>query len=118
MTATPPYIAFTVDARKLTLVADKKLSTEQQAEVQHTMQASVLQSKLYPFISLRSTKIEKTGVDHWLVTGELTLRGETRPIQADVQYTVGGSAFSSLRLRLDCKPSSACNFSHHSSSEW
>jgi hypothetical protein len=85
----PPYVAFTVDARKLTLVADKKLSTEQQAEVQHTMQASVLQGKLYPFISFRSTKIEKTGVDHWLVTGELTLRGETRPIQAEVHYAAG-----------------------------
>ena len=85
----PPHVAFTVDARKLTLVADKKLSTEQQAEVQQTMQASVLRSKIYPFISFHSTKIEKTGVDHWLVTGELTLRGQSRTIQAEAHYAAG-----------------------------
>ena len=84
-----PQIAFTVDARKLTLVEDSKLSAEQQAEIQHTMHAKVLQSESYPLISLHSTKIEKTGVNRWLVTGELTLHGQSRPIRADVHYAEG-----------------------------
>lgn len=84
-----PQVTFTVDARKLTLVEDHKLSTEQQAEGQHTMQTKVLQSESYPLISFHSTKIEKTGVNHWLVTGELRLHGQSRPILAEVHYAEG-----------------------------
>jgi len=84
-----PQVAFTVDARKLMLVEDSKLSAEQQAEIQHTMHAKVLQSESYPLISFHSTKIEKTAVNHWLVTGELTLHGQSRPIRADVHYAEG-----------------------------
>src|SRR5258708_35548451 len=53
----PPQVAFIVDARKLELVEDRKLSSEQQAEIQHTMQANVLQSESYPLISFHSSKI-------------------------------------------------------------
>jgi polyisoprenoid-binding protein YceI len=84
-----PLVAFTVDARKLTLVEDSKLSAEQQAEIQHTMHAKVLESESYPLISFHSTKIEKAGVNHWLVTGDLTLHGQRRPILAEVQYAEG-----------------------------
>src|SRR5579864_3968511 len=84
-----PQVAFTVDARKLTLVEDNKLSEGQQAEVQHTMHAKVLQSQSYPLISFHSTKIEKTGVNQWLVSGELTLHGQSRPIRAEVNYAEG-----------------------------
>jgi polyisoprenoid-binding protein YceI len=80
-------VAFTVDARKLTLVEDSKLSAEQQAEIQHTMH--VLESESYPLIIFHSTKIEKAGVNHWLVTGELTLRGQSRPVRAEVHYAEG-----------------------------
>jgi hypothetical protein len=84
-----PQVAFTVDARKLTLVEDNKLSEGQQAEVQHTMHAKVLQSQSYPLISFHSTKIEKTGVNQWLVSGELTLHGQSRLIRAEVDYEEG-----------------------------
>ena len=84
-----PQVAFTVDARKLTLVEDSKLTAEQQAEIQHTMHAKVLESESYPLISFHSTKIEKAGVNHWLVTGDLTLHGQRRPILAEVQYAEG-----------------------------
>jgi polyisoprenoid-binding protein YceI len=84
-----PQVAFTVDARKLTLVEDNKLSAEQQAEIQHTMHAKVLQSESYPLISFHSTKIEKTGANHWIVTGELTLHGQSRPILAEAHYAEG-----------------------------
>lgn len=84
-----PQVTFTVDARKLTLVEDSKLRAAQQAEIQLTMQAKVLQSESYPLISFHSTKIEKTGVNDWLVTGELMLHGQSRPIRAEVHYAEG-----------------------------
>jgi hypothetical protein len=59
-----PQVAFTVDARKLTLVEDNKLSAEQQAEIQHTMHTKVLESESYPLTIFHSTKIEKAGVNH------------------------------------------------------
>jgi hypothetical protein len=59
-----PQVGFTVDARKLTLVEDNKLSAEQQAEIQHTMHAKVLESESYPLTIFHSTKIEKAGVNH------------------------------------------------------
>jgi len=64
-----PKVAFTVDARKLTLVQENKLRAEQQVEIQYTMHAKVLQSESYPLISFHSTKIDKTGVNHWPVKG-------------------------------------------------
>src|SRR5260370_34541296 len=85
-----PQVAFTVDARKLTLVEDNKLRTEQQAEVQRTMQAKVLQSEIYPLISFHSTKVEKNGVNRWIVSGELTLHGQSRSIQAEVHDSTEG----------------------------
>jgi len=85
-----PQVAFTVDARKLTLVEDNKLRTEQQAEVQRTMQAKVLQSESYPLISFHSTKVEKNGVNRWIVSGELTLHGQSRSIRAEVHDSAEG----------------------------
>lgn len=96
-----PQIAFTVDARKLTLVEDNKLNAAQQAEIQHTMHAKVLESESYPLISFHSTKIEKTGVDHWLVTGELMLHGQSRPILAEVHGTEGAYAGRSTIKQTD-----------------
>jgi hypothetical protein len=84
-----PQVVFTVDARKLRLVEDSKLSAEQQAEIHHTMHAKVLESESYPLISFHSTKIEKTGVNHWSVTGDLTLHGQSRSILAEVHYAEG-----------------------------
>ena len=84
-----PKVAFTVDARKLTVVQDDKLTAEQQGEVERTMHARVLDSESYPLISFHSTKIEKTGVNQWMVSGELTLRGRSRPILAEVRYNDG-----------------------------
>jgi polyisoprenoid-binding protein YceI len=95
-------VAFTVDARKLTLVGDSKLSAEQQAEIQHTMHAKVLQSESYPLISFHSTKIEKTALNHWLVTGELTLRGQSRPIRAEVHYAERAYTGRSTIKQTDC----------------
>lgn len=86
----PGHVAFKVEARALTVMPDKGLSADKQAEVQKTMQTDVLESEKYPEIEFRSTKIEQTQPDHWLVMGDLSLHGQTRPIRVDVRGAAGG----------------------------
>ena len=87
-----PRVSFAVDARGLALMEDDKLSPGEQAEVQHTMHVQVLESETYPLISFHSVKIQKAGADHWIVFGDLTLHGRTKPIQADVR--IGDGAYT------------------------
>lgn len=94
-------VSFTVDARKLTLVQDKKLSADQQAEVQRTMLTKVLESENYPLISFHSTKIEKTGDNRWAVTGDLTLHGRSRPVLAVVRGESGNYTGRSIIKQTD-----------------
>lgn len=83
------HIAFRVDAKALTVMPDEKLSTEKQAEVQRTMQTVVLESDKYPEITFRSTRIDALETGHWRVTGDLTLHGQTHPLQVDVKSAGG-----------------------------
>ena len=89
-----------VEAAKLQVV-DADLSMEKRAEVQSTMRGSqVLDSSHFPEIRFHSTRVEKKDADHWAVRGELTLHGQTRPIDIDVTQKDGryrGSA--TLRQR-------------------
>lgn len=86
----PAHAAFRVEAKAMTVMPDEELSADKQAEVQRTMQADVLESEKYPEIKFRSTKVEQRQPDHWLVTGDLTLHGQTRSIQVDVKNASGG----------------------------
>ena len=80
----PSHVAFTFLARKLMVEPDKGLSTENQAEVQRTMQEKVLGSERYPEISFRSTSGTKTGSDIWTVPGILALHVHSNPVGATV----------------------------------
>src|SRR5438876_111438 len=42
-------------------------------------------SMTYSTIAFRSTRIEQADAGHWKVTGNLTLRGTTRPVLLDVE---------------------------------
>jgi hypothetical protein len=98
---TAAHVAFRVDAKTMTVMPDDKLSAEKQAEVQRTMQAEVLESDKYPEISFRSTKVDQLQPDHWLVTGDLSLHGQTRSIQVDVKNASGRYAGSSKLKQTD-----------------
>ena len=61
-------------------VLDPKLTADKRAEVQARMLGrEVLDSGKFPDITFRSTAIEPAGADRWMVTGRLTIHGETRP---------------------------------------
>ncbi|MCW2774912.1 MAG: YceI family protein [Nocardioides sp.] len=52
-------------------------------------------------ITFSSTKVERDG-DDWVVTGDLTIKGETKPVTIDFEYT--GSArdpFGNLRVGFE-----------------
>jgi polyisoprenoid-binding protein YceI len=82
--AEPAHVFFRVDANKLKVENDEKLSSADQAQVQDTMQTKVLDSAHYPDISFRSTSIENVGIVRWLVKGDLSLHGQTHSVSSIV----------------------------------
>lgn len=79
-----PAVELSVDARRLR-VMDQDVSDKDRAEIQQTMLGpKVLDSERFPEIRFHSTSIEAAGDGKWVVRGELTLHGETRPIKFEV----------------------------------
>jgi len=84
-----PSVELAIDARQLR-VMDPGVSDKERAEVQETMLGpKVLDSQNYPEIRFRSRRVQQLGEGKWLVEGELTLHGQTRPIKADVAGGAG-----------------------------
>jgi polyisoprenoid-binding protein YceI len=80
-------------------VVDADVSSADRARIQQTMLSpAVLDSKKYPDIRFRSTAFKKVEPKRWLVTGELTLHGETHPVNVDVRGG-DGEYKGSARLR-------------------
>jgi polyisoprenoid-binding protein YceI len=67
-------------------VVDKDVSEKDRAEIQTTMLGpQVLDSQRFPEISFKSTAVQRQGDGKYLVLGDLTLHGETRRIQVQVE---------------------------------
>jgi polyisoprenoid-binding protein YceI len=79
-----PSVQLAVDARKLRVV-DKDVSEKDRAEIQQTMLGpKVLDSEKFPEIRFRSTSVERLAAGKWLVHGDLTVHGQTAPVNVDV----------------------------------
>ena len=88
-TGTHPAVEIHVDARKLRVI-DKDESEKDRAEVQNTMLGpEVLDSEHYQEIVFKSTGAESTGEGRWTLRGNLTLRGQTRPVIVQVTLKDG-----------------------------
>ena len=84
-----PAVELQVDARTLRVI-DKDVSDKERAEVQETMLGpEVLDSEHHQEIVFRSTAADSAGQDRWTVRGNLTLRGQTRPVTAQVTLKDG-----------------------------
>ena len=68
----------TIDAASFT--------TEEPERDAHLRSADFLDVAHHPAITFKSTSVEATGTNHCKVTGNLTIRGVTRPITLDVEY--------------------------------
>jgi len=82
---TKSSVEFAVDARTLR-VLDPKVSDSDRAEIQGTMLGpSVLDSEKFTEIRFRSISVERRGEGKWMVSGDLTLHGQTHPVKAEVE---------------------------------
>lgn len=61
------------------------IDTGQQARDQHLRSADFLDADRYPTIDFVSTRIERSG-DAYRIHGDLTIRGETRPVVLDAAF--------------------------------
>ena len=83
-TGAHPAVEIHVNARELK-VTDKDTSEKERAEVQKTMLGpEVLDSEGHQDIVFKSTGAESVGQGRWTLHGDLTRRGQTRPVTVQV----------------------------------
>jgi polyisoprenoid-binding protein YceI len=79
-----PEVEVLVDTRALRVI-DKDASEKEREEVQKTMLGpEVLDSERHQEIVFKSTGAEPAGQRQWTLRGNLTLRGQTRPVTVQV----------------------------------
>jgi polyisoprenoid-binding protein YceI len=99
-TVSAPLASGNLDGRKRTIelkfrtaeikVLDPDASESERSKIQSTMQsAEVLDPARFPEISFASTSVEAPSADHYLVHGNLTLHGVTKPIELPVALSSG-----------------------------
>jgi polyisoprenoid-binding protein YceI len=62
------------------------IETAQDQRDEHLRSEDFLHVEQHPALTFKSTKVELVGEDHWKVTGDLSLRGTTRPVVLDVEF--------------------------------
>ncbi|SRR5216684_3550193 len=88
-TGAHPAVEVHVDARGLRVI-DKDDSEKNRAEVQKTMLGpEVLDSERHQEIVFKSTGAEPAGQGQWTLRGNLTLRGQARPVTVQVTLKDG-----------------------------
>jgi polyisoprenoid-binding protein YceI len=83
-------------------VLDTEISGDTRAKIQTTMlSAEVLDVGHFPEIHFRSTKVEPTGTDRWVIHGNLGLHGQTHPISFEVALKDGVYTGSTMLKQSD-----------------
>lgn len=86
---TQPSVELTVHARELRVV-DREVSEKDRATIQQTMLGpSVLNAQEFAEIRYRSSAVQKSGSDKWIILGDLSLHGQTRPVKVEVEGKEG-----------------------------
>src|ERR1700757_1370094 len=75
-----PHIEFTVETAKMTVRPDPKIDAKTQATIQTDMDDMTLETKKFPEIVFRSSRIEKVADGQWKVDGDLSLHGVSKPV--------------------------------------
>jgi len=81
------HVEFTVETAKMTVKPDPKVDANTQATIQKDMEDTTLETKKFPEISFKSSRIEKVGDGQWKVEGDLSLHGVTKPVTLTVKRT-------------------------------
>ncbi len=80
-------IQFRVETAKMTVQPDPKIDEKDHATIQTHMEELVLETKKYPEIAFRSTRIQKVAGGEWKVDGDLSLHGVTKAVNLTVKKT-------------------------------
>ncbi len=87
-----PHIDFRVETAKITVKPDPKIDAKDQATIQTHMEELVLETKKFPEITFRSTRVQKLADGQWKVDGDLSLHGVTKAISLTAKQT--GEAYT------------------------
>src|SRR5690349_12392309 len=82
-----PHVEFRVETAKMTVKPDPKVDAKTQATIQTDMEEMTLETKRFPEITFRSSRIEKLAEGQWKVEGDLSLHGVTKPVSLTVKRT-------------------------------
>lgn len=74
-------------ARIQATIKAASVSTNNKQRDQHLQNGDFFEVEKYPEISFRSTKVEKLDHEQFIVYGELTLKGITKPVKLNVEYS-------------------------------
>jgi polyisoprenoid-binding protein YceI len=100
-TGAHPSVEVHVNARELTVI-DRDESEKARTEVQSTMLGpEVLDSGRFNDIVFKSTSAESTGDRQWTLHGDLSLRGQTRPVTVRVTLKDGRYAGEAIVKQTD-----------------
>src|SRR5205085_5260433 len=80
---------FTASSVEATIDA-RTLSTHDDRRDAHLKSPDFLDVEQFPTIAFKSTRIEHAAHDQYKMTGDLTIRGVTRPVTLDVVYSGQG----------------------------
>ena len=79
-----PRVEFTVETAKMTVMPDPKVDAKTQAQIQKDLEEMTLETKTFPQITFRSTRISRLA-DGWKVEGDLSLHGVSKPVSLAVK---------------------------------
>ncbi|HVY46510.1 MAG TPA: YceI family protein [Minicystis sp.] len=66
------------------------LDTHEAQRDGHLKSADFFDAEKHPTLTFKSTRVEPTGKDHYRLTGDLTIRGTTKPVTLEVESLGGG----------------------------
>ena len=85
--STAPHIEFSIETAKMTVKPDARINAEDQATIQTHMEEMTLETKKFPEITFRSSRIERIADGQWKVDGDLSLHGVTKSVSLTVRQT-------------------------------
>ena len=74
------------DSRVEVVIEAASIDTRDRTRDEHLRSADFLDVERYPELRFASTSVRPGDKDRWQVTGDLTVRGVTRPVVLDVEY--------------------------------
>jgi polyisoprenoid-binding protein YceI len=96
-----PYVEFTIETAKMALRPDPKVDPKTELTIQKDMEEMTLETKKFPEITFRSSRVERLADGQWKVDGDLSLHGVTKPVSLTVKQHDGAYATHAVLKQTD-----------------